>query len=111
MRKISLILVAAMLLSAGNLFANDAKTTDPSKSLSTQIGDLLDDNPLIVEGNDLMANVRFTLNENHEIVILNVKTTDPVLESFVKARLNYQKVDMPDYLEGTLYIVPVRITG
>jgi hypothetical protein len=112
MKKISFILVAAMLLIAGNLFANAAiTTTDPSKSLSTQIGALLDDNPFIVEGADLVADVRFTLNEKGEIVVLNVKSNDPTLESFVKARLNYHKVDMPGFREGSLYIVPVRITG
>lgn len=111
MRKISLILVAIMLLSAGNLFANDPKTNDPSKSLSTQIGELLDDNPFIVVDADLLANVKFTLNENREIVVLKVQTKDPVLESFMKARLNYQKVDMPGFREGRVYTLPVRITG
>ncbi len=111
MRKISLIMVAAMLLSAGSLFANDANSSDPAKSLSSQIGELLDDNPFIVEDFDLVANVKFTLNEKREIVVLDVQTSNPVLESFVKARLNYQKVDMSDFHEGRLYTVPVRITG
>ncbi len=111
MRKISLILVAVMLLSAGNLFANDVNSSDPSKSLSNQIGELLDDNPFIVEGFDLVATIKFTLNGKHEIVILDVQTKDPVVESFMKARLNYQKVDLSDFREGRLYTVPVRITG
>ena len=63
MRKFSLVLVAAMLLSAGSIFANDSKKVEPTKKLSSQIAQLLDDNNFIIE-DDLTAHVRFTLNSN-----------------------------------------------
>jgi len=110
MRKISLVFVATMLLSTVSLFANNAKPVDPAKNLSTQIGDLLDNNSFILENNDLTAEVLFTLNENKEIVVLSVETENEVLEAFVKSRLNYQKVELDEYREGKMYTVPVRIT-
>ena len=112
MRKFSLVLVAAMLLSAGSVFANDSKSkknVEPAKNLSSQIAKLLDDNNFIIE-NDITADVRFTLNSNKEIVVLSVKTEDETLEGFVKSRLNYKKVDLTEYREGRTYTVPVRIT-
>ncbi len=109
MRKISVVLVAAMLLSVGNLFANDSKNPPAKKNLSTQIGDLLENNTFVLENNDLTGMVRFTLNDENQIVVLSVDTKDAVLESFVKARLNYQKVDLEKYEEGKMYTVPVRI--
>ncbi|MEX0289032.1 MAG: hypothetical protein AB3N14_07955 [Flavobacteriaceae bacterium] len=109
MRKFSLFFVA-MLLSVGTLFANVDKPKNPNKTLSAQIGDLLDNNPFIVEYDDLTAKVKFTLNQDKEIVVLRVETDNEVLEAFVKNRLNYQKVDLQEYREGRTYTVPVRIT-
>lgn len=115
MRKISLILIAAMLLSIGNIFANDPSlvsnvTVDPQKKLTLQIGELLNENSFIHEGNDLLAQVRFTLNKKSEIVVLSVATEDERLEAFVKSRLNYHKVGLTGYEEGEIFAVQVRIS-
>ena len=111
MRKISLVLVAAMLLSVGNVLANDSKKSNPSNTLSAQIGELLKSNSFIINDADLIANVRFTLNSEKEIVVLSVDTDNVVLEEFVKGKLNYKKVDLTEYREGKTYTVPVRITS
>ncbi|WP_394970680.1 hypothetical protein [uncultured Croceitalea sp.] len=106
MRKISLVLVAALLLSVGNVLANDYKPENPIKKISTQIHKMLEDNNFDVS-DDLTADVRFTVNSEGEIVVLSVVTSNQVLEGFVKGRLNYKKVDNAQ--EGKIYTVPVRI--
>ncbi|WP_047246006.1 hypothetical protein [Maribacter thermophilus] len=111
MRKLSLIFVAAMLLSTGNILASDIDGVKPSKSLSTQITKLLEDNSFTDEETDLTAQVRFTLNSEGEIVVLSVDTDYTDLERFVKSRLNYKKVDVSKVEEGKLYTVPVRIAS
>lgn len=111
MRKLPVMLVAAILFSAGNLFANDFKSTDPNKELAIQIGDLLKDNTFVLAEQDLTAKVLFTLNHKKEIVVISVDTEDEVLERFVKSRLNYKTVEIPVSKEGTMFTVPVRITG
>jgi hypothetical protein len=111
MRKLSLVFVAAMLLVTGNILANDAVEVDPTKKLSTQIGELLEDNFLTFDDVSLTAQVRFTLNNEGEIVVLSVKTKNERFESFVKSRLNYHKIDMVGATEGKMYTVPIRITS
>ncbi|MEY8021240.1 hypothetical protein ACA086_07920 [Muriicola sp. E247] len=111
MRKLPVMLVAAILFSAGNLFANDFESTDPNKELAIQIGDLLKDNTFVLKEQDLTAKVLFTLNHKNEIVVISVDTEDEVLERFVKSRLNYKTVEIPASKEGTMFTVPVRITG
>ncbi|WP_373517077.1 hypothetical protein [Pricia sp.] len=111
MRKISVVLVAAMLLSAGNVFANDATTVDPSKSLSAQISKMLSDNAFTQNEVELTGQVRFTLNNAHQIVVLSVETENPVLEEFVKQKLNYKEVALEAYKEGKIYTIPVRVVG
>jgi hypothetical protein len=111
MKKLPVLIASALLLTAGNLFANDSKTTDPKKDLAIQISELLDKNSFIIEDHDLTAEVLFTLNDKKEIVVISVNTQDEVLERFVKSRLNYHAVDLAAAEEGKMYTVPVRITG
>ncbi|NNJ88953.1 MAG: hypothetical protein HKP53_06095 [Eudoraea sp.] len=111
MRKLPVVLAAALLFTAGNLFANDYKTADPKKDLAIQISQLLKNNSFVVEEQDLTAKVLFTLNSENEIVVISVDTEDEILERFVKSRLNYQAVELAEAEEGKMYTVPVRITG
>ncbi|MDH3796007.1 MAG: hypothetical protein OER83_03950, partial [Flavobacteriaceae bacterium] len=60
---------------------------------------------------DITAVVKFTLNAEQEIVVLSVQTDDDSLETFLKYRLNYQKVELENFKEGRTYTVPVRITN
>ncbi len=55
--------------------------------------------------------VRFTLNNEHQIVVLSVETENLVLADFVKKKLNYKEVDLERYKEGKIYTIPVRIVG
>ncbi|MGI9550503.1 MAG: hypothetical protein ACR2MT_04845 [Aurantibacter sp.] len=109
MRKISLVFVAAMLLSTGSILANDVKDNDPTKSLSTQITKILGNNHFSEAEINTTAQVRFTLNKEGEIVVLSVDTENPALESFVKSRLNYTKVEAANLEEGKLFKVSVRV--
>lgn len=111
MKKMSVVLVAAMLLSAGTVFANEVITVDPSKSLSAQISQMLSDNTFTQNEVELTAQIRFTLNNAHQIVVLSVATENAVLEEFVKGKLNYKEVDLEAYKEGKIYTIPVRIVG
>ncbi len=109
MRKLSMVVVATMLLTVGNVFANEVTTVDPSESLSAQISKLLSNNAFTQNELALTAQVRFTLNNDHQIVVLSVETENMALADFVKRKLNYEEVDLEDYKEGKLYTIPVRI--
>ena len=112
MRKISFVLVAAMLLTAGSSFANNnpTKKVGPSKSLTTQIGEMLNNNNFTENEQGQQAQVLFFLNSDKEIVVLSVDTKEnSSLEGFIKSRLNYQEVDLGNYEAGKKYTVSVRV--
>ena len=116
MRKLSVLVVAAMLLSTGSLLANDGKkgktkkaSKTEVKSLSTQIGKLLNYNNFTEDEAGETAQVLFTLNSEKEIVVLSVDTDDATMDAFIKNRLNYQEVDVDAYEDGKKYTVSVRI--
>lgn len=113
MRKVSLALAAALLLSAGNVFAIEGARTakSPNVKISSQIESLLEEQNgfNLGDNKELAAVVRFTLNDDKEIVVLSVETKDERLESFVKARLNYEKVADQNLKEGKAYRIPIRV--
>jgi hypothetical protein len=111
MRKVSLTLVLAAMLATSSVFALESGSTDPKTDLSTQIGKLLEKNSFVIKEADLTAEVLFTLNRDHELVVISVQTEDAVLDSFVKGRLNYQKVQVSSFKEGKMFKVPVRVKG
>lgn len=110
MRKTSLAFFAAVLFVVGTASANPTENMEPTKKLSSQIHKMLETNSFDVE-DDLVANVRFTINKEGEIVVLSVDTNDEVLEGFVKGRLNYKKVELTNAKKGRVYSVPVRIAA
>jgi|SRR5680860_657139 len=109
MRKLSVVLVASMLLTGGNVFANEITRVDPSKSISAQISKLLSHNVFTKNEVALTAQVRFTLNNAHQIVVLSVETENLALADFVKRKLNFKKIDLEVYREGKIFTIPVRI--
>ena len=110
MRKSSLLFFATALFAVGTLFATPTEDLEPTKKLAYQILKMLETNSFDIK-DDMVADVRFTINKEGEIVVLSVDTDVTVLENFVKARLNYQKVELEDVREGQLYTVPIRITA
>ena len=108
MKKTSFAIFAALLF-VGNVFAVEP-TVNPTKKLSYQIQEMLDENNFDVE-DDLTADVRFTVNKEGEIVVLSIDTESEELKGFVKGRLNYKKVELNQVKEGKIYTVPVRIAA
>ena len=112
MRKVSITLIAAMLFATGSIFANDFnKDKEPTKSLSEQIGLLLEQNSFTLNEDGKTAEVIFILNNEKEIVVLSVNGADDGLDAFIKGRLNYQEVEMDSFEAGKKYAVQVRITA
>ena len=110
MRKLSITLIAAMLFTTGSIFANDLnKDREPTKSLSEQIGKMLEQNTFSYTEDGKTAEVVFVLNNEKEIVVLAVNGADATLDSFIKSRLNYKAVEMDSFEAGKKYIVQVRI--
>ena len=109
MRKISLVFLSAVFLVTTSLSATETEpVSDVSKNLSSQITQLLEDHTLEVN-KDLTAMVMITINEDSEIVVISVDTEDETLEKVLKAKLNYEKVELAPQYSGKLFKVPVRI--
>ena len=106
MKKLSVILVAFVLLLGTNVTAaNTGLNKEKKLTISQEIGDLLTDADMELDY-DVSANVTFMINEEGEIVVLTVDTSDLSIERFIKSRLNYKKLEHK-LLVGEQYQVPI----
>jgi hypothetical protein len=108
MRKISLTLVAAMLLFTGSVFGNGSDKGDPSKELRKQVTELLGD--YRSESNrNLVASILFIINRDNEIVVLSVETDSSNFKEYIKTRLNYKAAETMESAGGKRFVIQVRV--
>ncbi len=108
MKKMNVLLIAVALTVSSVLSASTTpiNADEPQIKLSKQISQLLEKPGFDVQ-EDIMAEVTFMITEDQEIVVLTVDTKSEYAESFIKNRLNYQKV--VNTVKGGEYNVPIRI--
>jgi hypothetical protein len=105
----TLVLVVAITFSSA-LFASANPTSEASNAISQEIGKLLKD-PNFKVGDDVLANVKIMFNNDNEIVVLSVDSTEKGIDSYIKSRLNYKELSADVNNKNRYYIVPVRITA
>ncbi len=111
MKNLSVILVAFALFFGTNIStaAVVVEKDNAKVSISQEIASLLQ-NPEINLQADIKADVTFTINTEHEIVVLTVDTENEIVERFIKSRLNYEQLEN-NLTPGKEYKVPVRMTA
>lgn len=107
MKRIHAILLATALLVGGFVSAATIPTKEKINPTTLEIRALLTDDDFIVD-QDTSAYVTFMLNKDGEIVVLTVDTEDITVENFVKARLNYHKLNTSLEI-GKEYKVPILL--
>jgi len=97
------------LLFVGTLsFTAQAKDIAPEKTLSKEIAAMLA-NIEIPEGDDLMAEVKFLVNKDNEIVIVSIDAEGSFVEDVIKNRLNYKKVKSDEATPNKINTVTIKL--
>ena len=106
MKKLSVILVAFVLLFGTNMAAAEVGLDKEKKfTITEEIGALLKGADILLE-EDVNSMVTFMVNDEGEIVVLTVDTDDLTIEKFIKSRLNYHKLKNK-LAVGEEYKVPI----
>jgi hypothetical protein len=104
--------LAAAFVFSGVLSASTepAKVTiaNSDSSVSLKVSKLLKNPHLRVE-KDLSATVLITINQENELVVLSVDSEHEVFESFIKNRLNYEKLESNFDGKGRTFRVPITL--
>ncbi|WP_411894659.1 hypothetical protein [Winogradskyella sp. A2] len=105
--KMFVLAVAITFSSVLTASTNPANDAEP-KTVTETVGDLLK-NPDLQLNAEVDAIVDLVINENNEMVVLNVETSDETVANFIKYRLNYKKLSKEAIGYNRSFKVPVKL--
>jgi hypothetical protein len=110
MRKVKVLfvaLLAGLFITTTAMAATDG--LNPESSLRSEIIKLIDHPQQdVLQGQDLTANLRLMVNGENELIVLDTGTNDPLLDSYIKSKLNYKKVEARDINYFKFYFVKME---
>ena len=112
MKKISYVIVAALLLNLGHALAHNPQLNEvkPAKALTTQIYQMLSENAIPSEIRGSRAEVRLAVDDHGYVRILSIETENEALKSFLKSSVDFKKVSKGSYQQGIVYRVPIEVS-
>lgn len=109
MKFLKLFVLAIALFTVNISFANP-NPVKPSEQLRFEMVELIGSGYMEdMDTDQYKAEVLFTVNNNSELIILSVDSEDYGLESYLKRRLNYKKVNHRPTKNGEIYLLPVKM--
>lgn len=91
-------------------FASSNHDSNPGKeSVRTQILHLLGTEAPFAIPENSQAEVVFTVNDENEMIIIEVKSENEAFENYVKRKLDHKKLHSDKLKARTLYTLPVQL--
>lgn len=103
----SLLLVLAITFSSV-LSANTEKEPVNSQSVAKEVAKRLK-NPDFKLDKEVLVFVKFTLNDDNEMVVLSVDSDKKIIDSYIKNRLNYVKLKSKPKTGIKTFVVSVKM--
>jgi hypothetical protein len=109
MRKVKVFLFALATLFITSSAMAASTGLNPESTIRNEIVKLIDHpNQDVLQGQDLTANLRLMVNGENELIVLDSGTDDVLLDSYIKSKLNYKKVNARDINYFKFYFVKVE---
>jgi hypothetical protein len=110
MKNLKLFVFAIAFLTLNVVSAASIEPNKPTTELQVEITDLIRSGHMgEMSENEYAAEVLFTVNSKSELIVLSVTTESDRLESFLKYKLNYKKVDHKSAKPGEIFLLPVKM--
>jgi hypothetical protein len=104
------LFVLALALFTINVSAAVIEPIKPTDELRIEIVDLIGSSYMgEMTESEYSAEVLFTVNSKKELIILSVDSENEEMESYLKRKLNYKKVDHRPSQPGEIYLLPVKM--
>lgn len=109
MKNVKLFILALGLFTL-NLSAANLNPVKPTDDLRFELVDLIGSNFMDdMLQDEYAADVLFTVNANRELIVLSVDSENAELETYLKRKLNYKKVNHKPSKHGEIYLLPVKM--
>lgn len=106
-------IIAILAISLSTVFSINAteKENGETKQLRTEIISMLGDNISIELKQTSTADISFMVNNKNELVIISIDSDVDELNSIIKRKLNYKKIEVKGTKKGEIYKMPLRINA
>jgi hypothetical protein len=110
MRKLKSI-ITILAISLSTIYAVNATEVNPSKTkeLRTEIVIIYVDSNINKLNTFIKSKLNYKKVDVNEIVIIYVDSNINKLNTFIKSKLNYKKVDVRGTIKGEIYKIPLTI--
>ena len=103
----SILLVLAITLSSVLSASTNNDEKLKSQSVEKEVVNLLK-KPNIDLKEEVLVFVKFTLNDDHEMVVLSVDSDNREIDGFIKKKLNYVKLKSKSNTDKKTFVIPIR---
>ena len=109
MKSLKLFTLALALFTI-TISAANPTPVKPTDELRFEIVDLIGTNyNSAMTSDEYNADVLFTVTADKELIVLSVDSNNDQLESYLKSKLNYKKVNHRPSKHGEIYLLPVKM--
>ena len=106
MKKLIIVAIAIFTL---NISAAE-NPIEPGDTLRSEIVSLLGDNLTFnLSENEVSIDVIFTVNTYGELIVISTNAPSKSVESIIKKKLNYKKINFKASKPGEMYLLPLKI--
>lgn len=111
MKKLTLIWIATLLLSTGNLLASTPRLDDfkTNKALAVQIYDMLGEDMIPNEIRGSKAEVRVAVDTGNYLRILSIESENEALKEFIRSRIDFKRLTKGTFEQGIVYRIPIEV--
>ena len=104
--------IAALAISLVSTFSAFAVETEPkttNQEIREKIVALLGSKVDMELTKDTSVEISFMVNNNNEMVVVSVDSSENTIDSFVKNKLNYKNLSVKGVKKGEIYRVPLTL--
>lgn len=112
MKNLKLMLAAfAICFASLSATATETEPNSTNNELRSEIVTLLGTEAPsnLTDGKDVKASVSLMLNNQNQLIVVSVDSKIRSVDTYVKSKLNYQKIDVKGLKKGEIYKVPLTI--
>ena len=110
MKNLKLLFVTLILCFAIQVSASNGAPLKPDAKLRSELVDLIGTTyPSQLNEREVTAEVIFTVNNQGEVIILSIHSSNPLADNFIKRKINYKKIDYRVKKVGDIYLLPLKM--
>ncbi len=112
MKNLKLLFAASFLFFAIQISAANGAPLKPDAQLRAELVELIGTTyPSELNEKVVTAEIIFTVNNQGEVIILSIHSSNPLADKFIKRKINYKKINFRVKKVGDIYLLPLKMVN